>query len=116
METPAAPSLYSLLTDTSTYVSTTLEIMTNLESYKIYYYNLANEFTTAEAAQAAANAYIAKLTELGFVGANFTALSGSPEGYWYAGSGEFVTVSNSGTTTSVRIFFLGAYRTSVVVK
>ena len=116
METPAAPSLYSLLTDASTYVSTTLEIMTNLESYKIYYYNLANEFTTAEAAQAAASAYIAKLTELGFVGANFTALSGSPEGYWYAGSGEFVTVSNSGTTTSVRIFFLGAYRTSVVVK
>ena len=120
MENQKLPSFYATLDDPTIYEGTTLSIFTNLESYTIYYYNLANELvdTTSDKSvlKAAAEKYIGVLKAAGFVHAYFTALQGSPEGYWNSTSGEFVTVGVDSTNSAVnvRVFFIGSqYRNTV---
>ena len=117
MENSLFVSFYSTLSDKSVYVKTTTTVYTNLESYTIYYYNMENVLVDAASATAAAAAYKEALVAAGFQLANFTALSGSPEGYWNANSGEFVSVSASSASVNVRVFFIGSqYRGTVKVK
>ena len=116
METPAVPSFYNSLEDKSACLGTTLDIMTNLESYTIFYYNFAYEFASSDGLEALVTAYKNILKAAGWQHGEFTALTGSPEGYWNAASGEFVTVGVSGNNVNVRVFFIGStYRSSVEI-
>ena len=120
MENSQLPSFYQSLADKTIYLGTTLQIFTNLEKYDIYYYYMSNELVddTEEKTvlKAAAEAYIAVLKAAGYKHGNFTALTGSPEGYWNENSGEFACVETSSddNTVSIKVFYIGAkYRDSV---
>ena len=120
MENSQLPSFYQSLADKSIYLGTTLQIFTNLESYDIYYYYMSSELVddTEEKTviKAAADNYIAVLKAAGYKHGNFTALTGSPEGYWNEASGEFACVDTSDDGVSVKVFFIGSrYRSSVEV-
>ena len=120
MEDSQLPSFYQSLSDKSVYLGTTLQIFTNLESYDIYYYYMTNEIADESSegtiVSAAAENYINVLKAAGFVHGYFTALTGSPEGYWNEASGEFATVEAASGAVSIKVFFIGSrYRSSVEV-
>ena len=120
MEDSQLPSFYQSLADKSIYLGTTLQIFTNLESYDIYYYYMSNELVDDTEGKtviaAAAQAYIDVLKAAGYKHGHFTALTGSPEGYWNEASGEFACVDTSDDGVSVKVFFIGSrYRSSVEV-
>ena len=120
MEPSQLPSFYQSLSDKSIYLGTTLQIFTNLESYDIYYYYMTNELADDTEGKtviaAAAQAYIDVLKAAGYKHGHFTALTGSPEGYWNEASGEFACVDTSDEAVSIKVFFIGTrYRSSVEV-
>ena len=120
MEDSQLPSFYQSLSDKSIYLGTTLQIFTNLESYDIYYYYMTNELADDTEGNtviaAAAQAYIDVLKAAGYKHGYFTALTGSPEGYWNEASGEFACVETTDEAVSIKVFFIGTrYRSSVEV-
>ena len=120
MEDSQLPSFYQSLADKSAYLGTTLQIFTNLEKYDIYYYYMTNEIADetedSSVIAAAAQNYINVLKAAGYVHGHFTALTGSPEGYWNEASGEFACVETSSEAVSVKVFFIGSrYRSSIEV-
>ena len=120
MENSQLPSFYQSLADKSIYLGTTLQIFTNLESYDIYYYYMSNELVDETAEKTvikdAADNYIRILKQAGYKHGFFTALTGSPEGYWNEASGEFACVDTTDDGVSIKVFFIGTrYRDTVEV-
>ncbi len=120
MDDSLLPSFFESLADKTTYIGTTLRILTNLEEYDIYYYYLSHDIVddTEEktVVTAAAEGYVNALKTAGYKHGYFTALNGSPEGYWNENSGEFVTVDADKTNNAVniKVFFIGESQRSTI--
>ena len=115
MENSQLPSFYGTLADASACNGTTLSILTNLESYDIYYYYLAYECASAEGLDALAAAYKTALKAANFKHGELALIQGNPEGYWNESSYEFVTVDVEENSVSLKVFFIGeAHRAGAV--
>ena len=115
MENSQLPSFYGTLADASACNGTTLSILTNLESYDIYYYYLVYEFASAEGLDALAAAYKTALKAANFKHGELALIQGNPEGYWNESSYEFVTVDVEENSINIKVFFIGeAHRAGAV--